>query len=236
MAHSCELILALDVPDREAAKAILDRLEGEVPRIKIGLQLFCRYGPAFVEEIAKLGAPVFLDLKLHDIPNTVAKAVSSVGDLPVDMLTIHGSGGVEMMEAANLAAEAANPDLKLFAITVLTSMDRAELAATGVDDSPADQVVRIARLARESGIPGLVCSGLELMNLTEVFHEDLPLFLTPGIRPEHTPAGDQKRVLTPAEAALRGSNYIVVGRPILEARDPAAAIAQIRQELANAGE
>ena len=227
----CDLILALDVPTREEAAPILRQLRGQLRWVKLGLQMFTAYGPNYVREVAGMGFDVFLDLKLHDIPNTVAKAVESLGPLPIKMLTLHTSGGGEMMRAAAAAQQKTNPNLLLLGVTVLTSTDAAGLNEIGVTASPADQVARLGQLAVASGLRGLVCSPLEV----ELLRRTLPAstqLITPGIRPA-SEAGfdDQKRIMTPADAARAGSSYIVVGRPILKAADPAAAAKAILAEL-----
>jgi len=227
----CDLILALDVPTREAAAPLLRSLRGSVRWVKIGLQMFTAYGPDYVREVAGLGFQVFLDLKLHDIPHTVARAVESVASLPIGMLTLHTAGGREMLTAARTAQEQARPGLLLLGVTVLTSMDAAALAETGVTAAPEAQVARLARLAAESGLRGLVCSPLEVPLLRAQLSAGIQL-VTPGIRPAGESGGDdQKRTLTPAEASRAGANYIVVGRPILKAKDPAAAARSILAEL-----
>jgi orotidine-5'-phosphate decarboxylase len=227
----CDLILALDVPTREAAAPILRQLRGELRWVKIGLQLFTAYGPDFVREVAGLGFDVFLDLKLHDIPNTVAKAVESLAPLPIRMLTLHTAGGGEMLRAARAAQQQHNPGLLLLGVTVLTSMDTAGLNEIGVSAAAPDQVARLGRLAVASGLRGLVCSPQEVALLRRTLPADLQL-VTPGIRPAgEAGTDDQKRVMTPAEAARSGSTYIVVGRPILQAADPAAATRAILAEL-----
>ncbi|HTB81731.1 MAG TPA: orotidine-5'-phosphate decarboxylase [Opitutaceae bacterium] len=228
---SCDLILALDVPTREAAAPLLRSLRGSLRWVKIGLQMFTAHGPDCVREAAELGFQVFLDLKLHDIPNTVAKAVESLAPLPIGMLTLHTAGGREMMAAARAAQMQTRPDLLLLGVTVLTSMDAAGLAEIGVAATPDAQVVRLARLAAEAGLRGLVCSPLEVPLLRAQLPADVQL-VTPGIRPAGEAGGDdQKRTLTPAEAARAGASYIVVGRPILKAKDPAAAARAILAEL-----
>lgn len=227
-----QLILALDVEDREIALRTLEPLRGVVPWVKIGLQLFTRYGPALVEEVAGKDFNVFLDLKLHDIPNTVGKAVSSLSGLPIGMLTLHTSGGLEMMEAAVNEAKERAPNLKLLGVTVLTSMDSPGLLEVGVEDKPEAQVLRLARLAKEAGIPGLVSSPLELPLLRQELGNDM-IMVTPGIRPASAARDEQKRVATPASAAADGASFIVVGRPILRAADPVAAVKDIQSELGN---
>ncbi len=230
---SCDLILALDVPTREAAAPILRQLRGQLRWVKIGLQLFTAYGPNYVREVAGMGFHVFLDLKLHDIPNTVAKAVESLAPLPISMLTLHTAGGAEMMRAAREAQQKHNPNLLLLGVTVLTSMDSAGLNEIGVTTPAADQVARLGQLAANSGLRGLVCSPLEVAMLRSKLPADMQL-ITPGIRTAgETDSDDQKRIMTPAEAAKAGSTYIVVGRPILKAADPAAAARAILAELAN---
>jgi orotidine-5'-phosphate decarboxylase len=241
----CELILALDVPTREEAAPILRQLRGHLKWVKIGLQMFTAYGPNYVREVAGMGFNLFLDLKLHDIPNTVGKAVESLGPLPIQMLTLHTAGGGEMMRAAVAAQQKTNPNLLLLGVTVLTSMDAAGLSEIGVSAAPADQVARLGKLAADSGIRGLVCSPLEVSLLRRALPAGMNL-VTPGIRPasevgsgdsarDATPASDdQKRVMTPADAARAGSTHIVVGRPILKAPDPAAAARAILAELTGA--
>ncbi|HEX7631089.1 MAG TPA: orotidine-5'-phosphate decarboxylase [Lacunisphaera sp.] len=227
---SCDLILALDVPTREAAAPILRQLRGQLRWVKIGLQMFTAYGPNYVREVAGMGFNIFLDLKLHDIPNTVAKAVESLSPLPIQMLTIHTCGGSEMMRAAKAAQEKTNPNLLLLGVTVLTSMDDAGLKEVGVSAASADQVAHLGQLAANSGLRGLVCSPLEVELLRKKLPADVQL-ITPGIRPASDAVGDQKRIMTPADAARAGSTYIVVGRPILQAPDPAAAAKAILAEL-----
>ncbi len=227
---SCQLILALDLETREEALAMLDRLGDSLKWVKIGLQLFTAYGPDFVREIADRGYKVFLDLKLHDIPNTVAKAVQSIASLPVELLTLHASGGGEMLEWANKARTEYAPKLNLLAVTVLTSMNEAQLRSLNVKATPEAQVLHLADITLKSGIQGLVCSSLELAPLRTRFGKD-PIIVTPGIRPAGSAADEQKRIMTPAAAAAGGSSYIVVGRPILKANDPAAAARAIQAEL-----
>lgn len=229
----CDLILALDLPDENQALAMLDRIGPDLRWVKIGLQLFTRHGPNLVERVAARGYRVFLDLKLHDIPNTVGSAVTSLAQLPVDLLTVHAGGGAEMCRAAEAARREHRPAMTLLGVTVLTSMNDAALRETGVMATAEDQVLRLARLATTSGLGGLVCSPLEL----PVLRRELgpaPVIVTPGVRPAGAAADEQKRVLTPAEAARAGASLVVVGRPILKAADPAAAVRAVREELATA--
>jgi orotidine-5'-phosphate decarboxylase len=193
--------------------------------------MFTASGPDCVREIAGLGFNVFLDLKLHDIPNTVAKAVESCSRLPIRMLTLHTSGGREMMQWAVKAQQQHAPDLLLLGVTVLTSTSAAGLAETGVADSPVKQVERLGQLAVESGIHGLVCSPLEIAALRRTLPPNVAL-VTPGIRLRDAKADDQTRIMTPGEAARAGATYIVVGRPIFNAPDPVAAARSILAELA----
>lgn len=228
-----ELILPLDVPTREAARPLLQQLEGTVPWMKVGLQMFTAFGTDWVREVADHGYQVFLDLKLHDIPNTVAKSIESLASLPIHMLTIHTSGGHSMVAAACAAQRESKPDLQLLGVTVLTSINAAELQGVGVPDSPATQVSRLAKMGNEAGLTGFVCSPLEVGAL----RRDLPThvqLVTPGVRPVGADHGDQARVMTPADAARAGSTHIVVGRPITQASDPLAAAQAIIAELANA--
>ena len=227
----CQLILALDLETREEALAMLDRLGDSLKWVKIGLQLFTAYGPDFVREIADRGYKVFLDLKLHDIPNTVAKAVQSIAALPVELLTLHASGGGEMLEWANKARADHAPDLNLLAVTVLTSMNEAQLRSLKVNNTPEAQVLHLADITLKAGIQGLVCSSLELAPLRTRFGSQ-PIIVTPGIRPAGSAADEQKRIMTPAAAAKACSSYIVVGRPILKADNPASAAHAIQADLA----
>ena len=226
----CQLILALDLETREEALAMLDRLGDPIKWVKIGLQLFTAYGPDFVREIADCGYKVFLDLKLHDIPNTIAKAIQSIATLPVEMLTLHASGGSEMLEWANKSRNDHAPHLNLLAVTVLTSMDEVQLRSLNIEGTPEDQVLHLADITLKSGVQGLVCSSIELTPLRARFGRD-PIIVTPGIRPAGSADDEQKRVMTPAAAAEAGSNFIVVGRPILKAVDPAAALRSIQADL-----
>ena len=228
---SCELILALDLESRSEARALLKSLDSELKWVKIGLQMFTANGPDWVREVADLGFKIFLDLKLHDIPNTVAKTVQSLSDLPIDMLTLHSSGGVEMMSAANQIRLELKPELLLLGVTVLTSMDEQQLRRVGVPATPVEQVHNLASAVVESGVPGVVCSAAELESLNPVFGNHLK-FVTPGVRPTGTAADDQKRIVTPKQAKEGGADYIVVGRPIYKAESPIEAIQGINRELA----
>ena len=226
----CELILALDVPTKEEAIAVLEELKGSLRWVKIGLQMYVKYGPSIVKEIAQLGYQIFLDLKLHDIPNTVASAIQSLESMPIHMLTLHTSGGQEMMERAKQAKERALPDLTLLGVTVLTSMNQAELTAVGCHKSPEEQVKNLAELAIQSGLNGLVCSPWELSMLRQALGQT-PIIVTPGIRPSGASDDDQKRIMPPTKARERGSSYIVVGRPILKADNRISAVERIKAAL-----
>jgi orotidine-5'-phosphate decarboxylase len=228
---ACDLILVLDAQSPRDVTPVLRQLQGTVRWVKVGLEMYTACGPDAVREIADLGFKVFLDLKLHDIPNTVAKSVESAAKLPIGMLTLHTCGGREMMQWADKAQQQHAPHLLLLGVTVLTSMSAAGLAETGVAGTPEEQVVRLGRLAADSGLRGLVCSPLEIAPLRATLPTGVAL-VTPGIRPRDAKADDQTRVMTPAEAARTGANYIVVGRPIFKAPDPAAAARAILAELA----
>jgi len=227
---NCDLILALDCETADEAAPILRQLSGRLRWVKIGLQMFTAHGPDYVRRVADQGFNVFLDLKLHDIPNTVAKAVQSLAPLPIGMLTLHTSGGREMMEWAVKAQRQYKPDLQLLGVTVLTSMDDAALNGTGVPGTAAAQVERLAKLAASAGMSGLVCSPHEVAPLRAALPAGVQL-VTPGVRPADAAKDEQKRVMTPGDAARAGSSYIVVGRPILRAADPAAAAAAILRDL-----
>jgi orotidine-5'-phosphate decarboxylase len=227
------LIVALDVRGREAALEMVHRLRGHAGCFKVGLELFVRGGPQLVEDIRRLGEEVFLDLKFHDIPNTVAGAVRSACTLGVRMLTVHAGGGRKMLEAARAAAgESAQPPL-LLAVSALTSLGDDECLEIGVQLPVAGWVDRLAGIACDAGIPGLIASPLELRSLRRRFSGRLQL-VTPGIRPSGSPAHDQARSATPREAIEAGADFIVVGRPILRAGDPAAAADGIVAEIAAA--
>ncbi len=225
-----QLILAVDLEDKEQAKAMLEKLRGKLTYIKIGLQLFTKYGPAIVDEFAAMGFKIFLDLKLHDIPNTVASAIKSLRGKPIELLTIHTLGGNAMMAKAVETAKGVLPNTRVLGVTVLTSMDTAQLNGIGIAREPMQQVELLAKLAVASGLKGLVCSPLELPALRKFLGEEIAL-VTPGIRPKTASLDDQSRIMTPADAAAAGASYIVVGRPILKADDPAAAALAIQAEL-----
>jgi orotidine-5'-phosphate decarboxylase len=220
-----QLIVAIDTPDAARAAALASAVAPHCGLIKLGLEFFVAHGPAGVRAIG--GRPVFLDLKLHDIPSTVAGAVRAVLPLAPRMLTLHGAGGAAMIAAARDAAEGAGADRPmLLAVTVLTSLDAAALAATGVADDPARQVVRLGRLAIAAGADGLVCSAHEVAPLRQALGAGVKL-VVPGIRPAGSAAGDQARTMTPREALAAGADFIVVGRPITGAVDPAHAAATL---------
>ena len=225
-----ELILALDIDDRSKAIELVKRSGESLKWVKIGLQMFTKYGPAYVREISDLGKKVFLDLKLHDIPNTVAKAIASVSELPIDMLTIHTCGGREMMEWAVRSQQDHKPDLQLLGVTVLTSMDDEALAGIGVNRSAAEQVFALTALASDAGLSGLVCSPHEAAKVKSIHGNQFKL-VTPGIRPVGADAGDQKRIMTPRLAAEQGADFIVVGRPIYQAEDPESVVKSVLEDL-----
>jgi orotidine-5'-phosphate decarboxylase len=228
------LIVALDVPSADAAMDLVDQLQGTCRWFKVGMELYYAAGNSIINRLVERGFNVFLDLKLHDIPNTVAGAVRSVAGTGASLLTIHAGGGEQMMRAAAQAATAPNAP-ELLAVTVLTSMDAAELAAVGVPTPPADQVLRLARLAKVSGVTGLVCSPEEVAAVRQAMGPSARL-VVPGIRPAgHTATDDQRRVATPAETISRGASMLVVGRPITQAPDPAQAAAAILAEIKSAG-
>lgn len=230
MDRRCRLILALDVETKEEALALARPLVGSLGWVKLGLQLFTKHGPGIVDEFHGLGFKVFLDLKLHDIPNTVASAVKSLRGRPCSLLTLHAGGGPEMIARAADAARSALPDCRLLSVTVLTSMDRNQLSAVGIERSAEEQVRLLGRMAVAAGSHGLVCSPLELPVLRAALGES-PDLVTPGIRYPDAKGDDQSRVMTPADAAAAGASFIVVGRPILKSEDPAAMAQRIRREI-----
>ena len=229
---SCQtpIIVALDFPSRDAALDLAARLDPALCRVKVGKELFTRCGPAIVETLQARGFEVFLDLKFHDIPNTTAMAVKAAAELGVWMVNVHCSGGLRMMAACRETLDALHgPKPLLIGVTVLTSMERGDLAGIGLDVEPQEQVLRLAALATQAGLDGLVCSAQEAPAL-KAAHPALQL-VTPGIRPAGSSADDQKRILTPAQALAAGSDYLVIGRPISQAADPAQALADIVAEL-----
>jgi orotidine-5'-phosphate decarboxylase len=224
------LIVALDLSSAAAAKTIVAAVGDAAHAFKVGMQLYTAEGPQVVRDLVSAGHQVFLDLKYHDIPNTVAAAVKEAAQLGVRMLTVHASGGGKMLRAAVQAAESTNPNTMVLAVTVLTSLDDHDLEMTGVSDRVEDQVLRLANLAVMSGCHGLVASAHEASVLRRELGKHFTI-VTPGVRPAGEAHGDQARVVTPHDAIKAGSSYIVVGRPILEARDPAAAARAILLEM-----
>ncbi|QUM71230.1 orotidine-5'-phosphate decarboxylase [Sphingopyxis granuli] len=220
------LYLAIDTPHLDAAQTLAQKVRHHVGGLKLGLEFFCANGHHGVLEMAKLGLPIFLDLKLHDIPNTVAKAIQALRPLEPAILTIHGAGGRAMMEEAKAAAGA---NTKVVAVTVLTSLDSPDLDDIGVGGTPHDQVVRLAALARSAGLDGIVCSGQEIKAARAAWPGGF--FVVPGVRPANGKLGDQKRVVTPAEAMADGASILVVGRPISQSDDPDLAARAIEATL-----
>jgi len=223
------IIPALDMADGTTAAALAGRLAPHAGPMKLGLELFCAGGAAAFAQVAAQ-APVFLDLKLHDIPNTVAGAVRSLLPLRPAMLTLHAVGGPAMIAAARNAAEAADERPIILAVTVLTSMDAGTLADTGVSGGPAQQVLRLARLALDAGADGLVCSPLEISRIRDAFGA-APYLVVPGIRPAGSASDDQSRIATPEDAVAAGADWLVIGRPITRAADPVAALRAIGDGL-----
>ena len=223
---STPLIVALDFPDEGAALTMADRLDPARARVKVGKELFTRAGPGCVRQLIERGFDVFLDLKYHDIPNTVAGAVAAAAELGVWMVNVHASGGPKMLEAARAAAPAASGGPLVTAVTLLTSFDAAQLAAIGVTDPPEAQVLRLARLAAAAGLDGVVCSALEAEALRAVLPASFGL-VTPGIRPAGAGDDDQRRRATPEAAIAAGATWLVVGRPITRAPDPDQAVSRI---------
>ena len=224
------LIVALDFPNQEMALNFIDPLSPEDCILKVGLQLYVAEGPLFVRKLVDKGFKVFLDLKFHDIPNTVAGACKSAADLGVWMINVHASGGPVMLDAAVNSLKGYDSPPILIGVTVLTSMNQEQLSATGVEHKPNEQVSNLASLCASSGLAGVVCSAQEASLLRESQGSDFVL-VTPGIRPEGSSKGDQQRIMTPAQAKLAGSSFLVVGRPITEAKNPLSVIRSIQQSL-----
>lgn len=226
-----KILVALDFPDAESALAFADRVTPDLCRLKVGKELFTSAGPALVQQLVARGFDVFLDLKFHDIPNTVAQAVRAAARLGVWMVNIHASGGRKMMTAAREALDGEAKRPLLIAVTVLTSLDGAELAEMGMPE-PAVQVPLLARLALDCGLDGVVCSAQEAAVLKRLCGKDFKL-VTPGIRPAGADVGDQSRVMTPQAAVEAGSDYLVIGRPITQSADPVATLKSIHDSLAS---
>ena len=226
------IIVALDFPNSRSARQLVDQLEPARCKLKVGNELFSRAGPEFVRHLIASRFDVFLDLKFHDIPNTVAAACRAAVDLGVWMLNVHVSGGRVMLDAARGAVPTTASAPKLIGVTVLTSFGRDDLAEVGVNVEPQAQVLRLAQLARGCGLDGVVCSAREAPALRSACGAEF-LLVTPGIRPAGSATADQVRVLTPSDAVDAGSSYLVIGRPITAARDPMAAIQAIEHELAD---
>ncbi len=220
------IFVALDTPDLDRAKALAASVRHHVGGIKLGLEFFAGNGRHGVKEMAELGLPIFLDLKFHDIPNTVAKAIQALRALEPAIITVHAAGGQAMLEDAKAAAPAGT---KVVAVTMLTSLDQRDLAATGIYGSAHDQVLRLTELAQRSGVDGIVCSGEEV----KAAHQSWPdgFFVVPGVRPADAVVGDQKRVVTPRQALDNGASILVIGRPITQAEDPDSAARAIGATL-----
>ena len=225
-----EIILALDVESRAKATTILQETGDQLKWVKVGLQSYLRDGPDLLREIAEMGKRIFLDLKLHDIPNTMSKALESLSSFPISMLTVHATAGPDALAKCAREAKTLMPEVTLLAVTVLTSMDEESLSAIGVDSPVENQVIKLAKLAAESGIGGIVCSPLELGILRPLLPSETKL-VTPGIRPSGSDIGDQKRIMTPVQAQRAGADYLVIGRPILAAPKPSQALASIIAEM-----
>ena len=227
-----KVIVALDYPSQDEALAFVDRIEPGSCRLKVGKEMFTFFGPDFVRKLHDRGHSVFLDLKFHDIPNTCSRAVAAAADLGVWMVNVHASGGERMMTASREILEPFGKDRPLLiGVTVLTSMEASDLQGIGITAEPKEHVLNLARLTKNSGLDGVVCSAHESTMLKTELGSEFKL-VTPGIRPAGSAAGDQRRVMTPVEAVQAGSDYLVIGRPITKAADPAAVLAEINKTLA----
>ncbi|WGY46536.1 orotidine-5'-phosphate decarboxylase [Vibrio sp. ABG19] len=226
-----KVIVALDYDNQADALAFVDKIDPASCRLKVGKEMFTLFGPEFVRELHKRGFSVFLDLKFHDIPNTCSKAVRAAAELGVWMVNVHASGGERMMTASREILEPYGKDRPLLiAVTVLTSMEQSDLAGIGLDVAPAQQVMRLATLTKNAGLDGVVCSAQEASVLKRGLGKEFKL-VTPGIRPAGSDAGDQRRIMTPYEALQAGSDYLVIGRPITQATDPAKVLTAINASL-----
>jgi orotidine-5'-phosphate decarboxylase len=225
-----KILVALDYADEKQALDLVDRLQPELCRLKVGKEMFTRLGPALVEKLQHRGFQLFLDLKYHDIPNTVAKACQAAADLGVWMVNVHALGGRRMMEAAAEALVGYGQRPRLIAVTILTSMSDADLAEIGIQQSAAHMATRLAGLAQQSGLDGVVCSAMEAAAMRQQWGEEF-LLVTPGIRPAGSEQDDQRRIMTPVDAIKAGSSYLVMGRPITRAQDPVGLLRTINSEI-----
>ncbi|EEX42151.1 orotidine-5'-phosphate decarboxylase [Vibrio furnissii] len=226
-----KVIVALDYDNQADALAFVDKIDPASCRLKVGKEMFTLFGPEFVRELHKRGFSVFLDLKFHDIPNTCSKAVRAAAELGVWMVNVHASGGERMMAASREILEPYGNDRPLLiGVTVLTSMEQPDLAGIGLDVAPQQQVMRLATLTKNSGLDGVVCSAQEAAMLKQSLGQAFKL-VTPGIRPAGSDVGDQRRIMTPYEAIQAGSDYLVIGRPITQAAEPAKVLAAINASL-----
>jgi len=228
------VFVALDTTDPDYARQLAERVRGSVGGLKLGLEFFNAHGPDGVRPFTEMGLPVFLDLKYHDIPNTVAGACRAAASLGVSILNVHAQGGAAMMRAANDAVKSVNPATRLIAVTMLTSLSDEDLPTVGLTPPVGDQVLRLASLTQQCGLDGVVCSAHEIEVLRRELGPDF-LLVVPGIRPEGSAVGDQRRVMGPAQAQAAGASILVIGRPITAAPDPAQAARDIAQSLAIAG-
>jgi orotidine-5'-phosphate decarboxylase len=224
------IIVALDYDNSNSALTLADQLNPNQCRLKVGKELFVAAGPQLVKSLSDRGFDVFLDLKFHDIPNTVAKAVSAAADLGVWMTNVHASGGTRMMTAAREAVENHGGDMLLIAVTVLTSMDDSDLQQVGVNSVASDQVLALANLTKQAGLDGVVCSAQEATHLKQQLGQDFKL-ITPGIRLTDSASDDQRRIVSPAQAIEQGSDYLVIGRPITQAENPMQMLKKINSSL-----
>lgn len=226
-----KVIVALDFDSQENALHFVDQVDPALCRLKVGKEMFTHFGPQWVKELVKRDFDVFLDLKFHDIPNTTAKACAAAAELGVWMVNVHASGGPQMMEKAKSELAQFGQDApKLIAVTVLTSMDHTQLRAIGIDSTPEQHVLRLAKLTQDCGLDGVVCSAQEAPILRTTLNQDF-LLVTPGIRPVGTDKGDQSRIMTPPDAMAAGVNYMVIGRPITQANQPLQALKAINASL-----
>lgn len=226
-----KVVVALDFDNQADALTFVDKIQPSDCRLKVGKEMFTYFGPEFVKELVNRGFDVFLDLKFHDIPNTVAKAVTAAAELGVWMVNVHASGGLKMMRKAKAALDVYGDKAPLLiAVTVLTSMEESDLQTLGINKSPAEQVDYLASLTKQAGLDGVVCSAWEAESLKEKLGQDFKL-ITPGIRPTGASVNDQKRIMTPEHAVSVGVDYLVIGRPITKADDPHAVLQQINQSI-----